>query len=110
MPLPSARQGTHLRLLKAFDKKVFDLATQSMPADSGLRTINTQELLHADRKIWSEIAALHADGWSLGECLNEFAKTRSDLHALLQPCPTEARTAKQGQGRRQRKGEGPQKG
>ena len=41
-------QGAHLRLLKAFHKKVFDLATQSMPADSGLRTVNIQELLHAD--------------------------------------------------------------
>ena len=57
--------GAHLRILRAFDKKVLDLATQSLAPDSGLRAVHTQELLQADRKIWSELAA--------------------DLRALLQP-------------------------
>ena len=77
--------GAHLRILRAFDKKVLDLATQSLAPDSGLRAVHTQELLQADRKIWSELAALHAEGWSLDEALHEVTKVRSDLHALLQP-------------------------
>ena len=57
--------GARLGILRAFDKKVLDLATQSLAPDSGLRAVHTQELLQADRKIWSELAALHAEGWSL---------------------------------------------
>ena len=82
--------GAHLRVLRAFDKKIYDLATQSMPADSGLRTVNTTELLQADRKLWHEIAALHAEGWTLDEALHELTKIRSDIHALLQPRPKPA--------------------
>ena len=48
--------GAHLRILRAFDKRIFDLATQSLAADSGLRAVHTQELLQADRKIWAELA------------------------------------------------------
>ena len=77
--------GAHLRILKAFDAKVFELATQSMAPDSGLRTVNTSELLQADRKLWGELAALHSEGWSLDEALHEMTKVRSDMHALLQP-------------------------
>ena len=77
--------GAHLRILRAFDKKVLDLVTQSLAPDSGLREVHTQELLQADRKIWSELAALRAEGWSLDEALHEVTKVRSDLHALLQP-------------------------
>ena len=60
-------------------------------------------------KIGSEIAALHADGWSLDECLNELTKIRSDLHALLQPRPE---PAQQGKGKGEGKGQGkdPKKG
>ena len=77
--------GARLRILKAFDAKVFELATQSMAADSGLRTVNTAELLQADRKLWSELGAMHSEGWSLDEALHEMTKVRSDMHALLQP-------------------------
>ena len=73
--------GAHLRIPRAFDKRVLDLATQSMAPDSGLRAVHTQELLQADRKIWSELAT----GWGLDEALHEITKVRSDLHALLQP-------------------------
>ena len=77
--------GAHLRFLRAFDKKVLDLATQSLAPDSGLRAVHAQELPQADRKIWSELAALRAEGWSLDEALHEGTKVRSDLRALLQP-------------------------
>ena len=77
--------GAHLRILKAFDAKVFELATQSLAQDSGLRTVHTAELLQADRKLWSELAALRSEGWSLDQALREMTKVRSDMHALLQP-------------------------
>ena len=56
-----------------------------MAPDSGLRTVNTSELLQADRKLWGELAAMHSEGWSLDEALREMTKVRSDMHALLQP-------------------------
>ena len=76
--------GAHLRILKAFDAKGFE-ATQSLAPDSGLRTVQTAELLQADRKLWSELALLHSEGWSLDQALHEMTKVRSDMHALLQP-------------------------
>ena len=72
--------GAHLRILKTFDAKVFELATQSLAP-----TAHTAELLQADRKLWSELAALHSDGWSLDQALHEMTKVRSDMRALLQP-------------------------
>ena len=77
--------GAHLRILQAFDKRMFDIATHSLAPDSGLRAVHTQELLQADRKIWAELASLCAEGWTLDEALHELTKVRSDLHALLQP-------------------------
>ena len=67
--------GAHLRILRAFDKKVLDLATQSLAPDSGLRAVHTQELLQADRKNWAELATLHAEGWSLDEALHEITRS-----------------------------------
>ena len=77
--------GAHLATLKAFDKKILDICTQALSADSGLRTVNTHELLQADRKLWHEIASLRAEGWSLDEALHEMTAIRADVHALLQP-------------------------
>ena len=77
----------HLRIVKAFDKKVIDLCTQALHPETGLRTVNTAELLNADRKIWSEIIAFTADKWTLDEAMHELTKVRSDVHALLQPRP-----------------------
>ena len=77
--------GAHLATLKAFDKKVLDICTQALSAESGLRTVNTHELLQADRKLWNEIASLHSEGWSLDEALHEMTSIRADVHALLQP-------------------------
>ena len=77
--------GAHLATLKTFDKKVWEYATQNLPADTGLRTVNLHELLHADRKLWHEIASLHAQHWSLDDALHELTNVRSDMHGLLQP-------------------------
>ena len=77
--------GARLATLKAFDKEILDLCTQQLPADTGLRTVNTHELLQADRKIWNEVSSLHAEGWTLDEALHEMTCIRADVHALLQP-------------------------
>ena len=77
--------GAHLAVLKAFDKKILDICTQSLAPDSGLRTVNTHELLNADRKLWNEISSLHSEGWALDEALHEMTSVRADIHALLQP-------------------------
>ena len=77
--------GAHLATLKAFHKKILDICMQTLTAEAGLRTVNTHELLQADRKIWKEIASLHSEGWSLDEDLHEMTCIRADVHALLQP-------------------------
>ena len=94
--------GAHLAVLKAFDKKVLDLCAQAMPASSGLRTANTQELLQADRTLWNEMAKLVSEGWTLDEALHEFTSIRADVHALLQPRALPAQPA----GQRPNKGRG----
>eukprot|EP00439_Symbiodinium_sp_Y106_P016871 s5764_g2.t1 len=49
--------AAHLNNLKAFDKRLLDLALPDL-ADSSLRGPTTQELLAADRKIWGTISSL----------------------------------------------------
>ena len=44
-------QAAHLSNLKAFDKKIADLCLTQPDPNLGLRTVNTQELLSADRKL-----------------------------------------------------------
>ena len=96
-------KGAHLRVLKTFDKRMHELATQSLAAGSGLRTVSTQELLQADRKIWYEIASMHAEGWTLDQALHEITKIRSDFPALLQP---RAKAASIVKGKPNKKGDG----
>ena len=55
--------AAHLNNLKAFDKRVLDLALPDL-ADNSLRGPTTQELLAADRKIWGTIGSLVSSGWS----------------------------------------------
>ena len=86
--------GAHLAALKELDAKVLDYATANIPADLGLRTVNMTELLQADRKIWSELSAMCARGWSLDDSLHELTHIRSDLHTLLQPRPRPPKTPK----------------
>ena len=75
--------AAHLNNLKAFDKRVMDLALPDL-ADNSLRGPTTQELLAADRKIWGTIRSLVSAGWSLDEALYEVTSIRSDLSNLLQ--------------------------
>ena len=97
-------KGAHLARLKAFDKKVLDLATHS-PADASLRTVTTTELVAADRKLWQEIAALHSTGWSLDDALHEMTTVRADIGNLLQyrakppPPPLKPPPRKEGKGK-----------
>ena len=51
-------KGAHLQRLKAYGRKILDWAMQS-PSDASLRTVTTQELVAADRKLWREISLLH---------------------------------------------------
>ena len=76
-------KGAHLQRLKAYDKKILDLATQA-PTDPSLRTVSTSELVSADRKLWKEISSLHSAGWNLDDALHEMTTVRSDVGNLLQ--------------------------
>ena len=76
-------KGAHLQRLKAYDKKILDLATQA-PTDPSLRTVSTSELVSADRKLWKEISSLHSAGWTLDDALHEMTTVRSDVGNLLQ--------------------------
>ena len=80
-------QAAHLSNLKAFDKKVADLCLAAPDPILGLRTVNTQELLAADRKIWGVISELLAQSWSLDDALHEVTAMRNDLPSLLQLRP-----------------------
>ena len=53
--------AAHLNNLKAFDKKVLDLALPDL-TDNSLRGPTTQELLAADRKLWGTIGTLVSAG------------------------------------------------
>ena len=61
--------AAHLNNLKAFDKRVLDLALPDL-ADNSLRGPTTQELLAADRKIWGTVGTLVA--FSLCGLLRKF--------------------------------------
>ena len=76
-------KGAHLQRLKAYDKKILDLATQA-PSDASLRTVSTSELVSADRRLWKEISTLYGCGWSLDDALHELTTVRSDVGNLLQ--------------------------
>ena len=52
-------QAAHLSNLKAFDKKIADLCLTQPDPNLGLRTVNTQELLSADRRLWAAISREH---------------------------------------------------
>ena len=48
--------AAHLKSLKDFDKKIADLCLKQPDRTSGLRTVTTQELLSADRRMWNTIS------------------------------------------------------
>ena len=72
---------------------------------TGLRTVNTHELLQADRKIWNEVSSLHAEGWTLDEALHEMTCVRADVRSLLQP-RARPPTQKEGKGSKGKPGKG----
>ena len=73
--------------LKAFDKKIADLCLTQPDPNLGLRTVNTQELLSANRKLWAAISNLLGQQWSLDDALYELTHMRNDVHSLLQLRP-----------------------
>ena len=64
-------QAAHLSNLKAFDKKIADLCLTQPDASLGLCTVNTQELLSADRKLWAPISDPLGQQCSLDDALYE---------------------------------------
>ena len=80
-------QAAHLSNLKAFDKKIADLCLTQPDPNLGLRRVNTQELLSADRKLWAAISDLLGQQWSLDDALYELRHMRNDVRSLLQLRP-----------------------
>ena len=63
--------GAHLYNLKALDKKVFDLCTQQLHPETGLRTVNIIKLLQADRKSGQRSSqCIQMDGRWTRHCMN----------------------------------------
>ena len=83
--------AAHLKSLKDFDKKIAGLCLKQPDRTSGLRTVTTQELLSADRRMWNTISDLLREGWSLDEALHEMTTVRSDIPSLLQWRPAQPR-------------------
>ena len=83
--------AAHLKSLKDFDKKIADLCLKQPDRTCGLRTVTTQELLSADRRMWNTISDLLREGWSLDEALHEMTTVRSDIPTLLQWRPAQPR-------------------
>ena len=76
--------GAHLSVLRKFERKFIRLATQKM--ESGLRNPSGEELMMADRQLWSQISDLvNLHNWSLDDALTEFMEVRGDMASLLQP-------------------------
>ena len=80
--------AAHLNNLKAFDKRVLDLALPDLPqrsCDAGTPGRRQKNLGHH-----RQIGTLVSAGWSLDEALYEVTSIRSDLSNLLQPRPRNA--------------------
>ena len=84
--------AAHLNDLKAFDKRVLDLALPEL-TDSSLQN---RDLRH---KNCSWPIDLVASGWSLDEALYEVTSIRSDLSNLLQPRPKNSRARSPNKGK-----------
>ncbi|CAE7613679.1 unnamed protein product [Symbiodinium sp. CCMP2592] len=77
----------HLATIKQFHEKFLSLALAA-PLDQALRSPTLQEILHADRAVWSSVYELTSDhGWSLPDALSEIAFCRGEMSNLLQPRP-----------------------
>ena len=70
--------------LALIPSSIADLCLTQPDASLGLRTVNTQELLSADRKLWAAISDLLGQQWSLDDALYELTHMIKDVHSLLQ--------------------------
>ncbi|CAE7210243.1 unnamed protein product [Symbiodinium sp. CCMP2592] len=69
----------HLATIKQFHEKFLSLALAA-PLDQALRSPTLQEILHADRAVWSSVYELTSDhGWSLPDALSEIAFCRGEM-------------------------------
>ena len=76
----------HLTSWKRLDLRVIEVYTKKVSDTSGLRRPNFEELLEADKTLFTRIFELVNDrSWTLDEALHEFAVNRQDIDHLLQP-------------------------
>ena len=80
-------QLVHLIVVKKFHHKFNELALAA-PVDSSLRAPNLQEVLAADKAVWTAVtSAMRDHGWSLSDTMSEIAHCRQDMQTALQPRP-----------------------
>ena len=60
----------------------------STPVDGSLRAPNLQEVLAADKAVWTAVTtAMRDNSWSLSDTMSEVAHCRQDMQTALQPRP-----------------------
>lgn len=80
-------QMVHLIVIKRFHFKFNELAL-AVPSDPSLRPPSLQEVLAADKAVWTAVAAAMRDNnWSLSDTMSEVAHCRQDMQSALQPRP-----------------------
>ena len=80
----------HLLVVRRFNERFLAYAL-AQHHDTTLRGPTLQEILNADKSIWSRISGLVRDhSWSLTDAMNEVGFYRQDISALLQPRPKAA--------------------
>ena len=74
-------EGAHL-VPFAFMRSVPELALQRFENGSGLRSVNAQEAMNADRRAWEVIGDLLEHGWQLDDAISEVVEVRNELSSL----------------------------
>ena len=83
----------HLLAVRRFNERFLSYAL-AQHQDPTLRGPTLQEILSADKAIWTTISGLVRDhDWSLTDAMNEVGFCRQDVSALLQPRPRAASSA-----------------
>ena len=80
-------EGAHLGVLRLYEKRFLKLALQRFENGSGLRSVNVQEAMNADRRAWEVIGDLLAHGWQLDDAISEVVEARNELSSMLQARP-----------------------
>ena len=80
-------EGAHLGVLRLYEKRFLKLALQRFENGSGLRSVNVQEAMNADRRAWEVIGDLLAHGWQLDDAISEVVEVRNELSSMLQARP-----------------------